>query len=56
MKTVSVKYRKVETDSGKEYYIHVLICLVDDEKPESVGMYKIEIKDADSLDMIAEIG
>ena len=55
-KTASVKYRKVETDSGKEYYIHVLICLVDDENPKSVGMQGIEIKDADSLDMIAEIG
>ena len=52
LKTVSVKYRKVETDSGKEYYIHVVICLVNDAKPENIGVRRIHIMDENNIETV----
>ena len=57
LKYASVAYRDVIMDSGAEYYIHVVICLVDDENPENLGVTRIEISDANYISTeIAEIG
>ena len=52
VKGASVKYRKVKTDSGKEYYIHVVICLVHDEQPEYIGVNMIHIKDENNIETV----
>ena len=52
LKTVSVKYRKIETDLDEEYYIHVVICLVNDENPECIGVRRIYIKDKNNIETV----